>query len=63
MTNTRKGFIFLEVQIIRTDNLSIFNLYKGKTKNKIVWKSTLQMVVNAPIKLLIEKLIKNGFAR
>ena len=36
MTNTRKGFIFLEVQIIRTDNLSIFNLYKGKTKNKIV---------------------------
>ena len=36
MTNTRKGFIFLEVQIIRTDNSSIFNLYKGKTKNKIV---------------------------
>lgn len=65
ITNTRKGFMFLGAQIMKRDNSSIFNSYKGKAGffKKITRRSTLRMAVDAPIKLLIEKLIKNGFAR
>jgi hypothetical protein len=63
ITNTRKGFLFLGAQIKKRDNSSIFNSFIGKAGNKITRRSTLRMAVDAPIKLLIEKLILNGFAR
>lgn len=63
ITNTRKGLIFLGAQIVRRDNKSIFNSFKGRAGNKITRRSTLRMAVDAPIKLLIEKLIENKFAR
>lgn len=63
ITNTREGFMFLGAQIKKRDNSSIFNSFLGRAGNKITRRSTLRIAVDAPIKLLVEKLIKNGFAR
>ena len=63
ITKTRDGFMFLGAQIQKRDNSSIFNSFKDKAGNKITRRSTLRIAVDAPIKLLVEKLIKNGFAR
>jgi retron-type reverse transcriptase len=63
ITNTRDGFMFLGAQIKKRDNSSVFNSFLGKAGNKITRRSTLRIAVDAPIKLLIEKLIKNGFAK
>jgi group II intron reverse transcriptase/maturase len=63
ITNTREGFTFLGAQIKKRDNSSIFNSFLGKAGNKITRRSTLRIAVDVPIKLLVEKLIKNGFAR
>lgn len=63
ITNTRKGFMFLGALIKRRNKSSIFNSFLGKAGNKITRRSTLRMAVYAPIDKLIEKLIKNGFAR
>ena len=64
ITKTRDGFMFLGAQIKKRDNnSSIFNSFKGKARNKITRRSTLRIAVDAPIKLLVEKLIQNGFAR
>jgi hypothetical protein len=62
ISNTREGFMFLGAQIKKRDNSSIFNSFLGKAGNKITRRSTLR-IVDAPIKLIVEKLIKNGFAR
>jgi type II intron maturase len=45
--------------------ISKFNSFKvkGEAGNKITRRSTLRRDVDAPIKLLVEKLIQNGFAR
>ena len=58
--NTRKGFIFLGAKIRRGTNVSIFNSYL-KSRKKVSRRTTLG--VDAPIKLLLEKLTVNGFAR
>jgi retron-type reverse transcriptase len=63
ITNTREGFMFLGASIKKRDNSSIFNSYQGKAGNKFTRRSPLRLSVDAPIKLLIEKLIINGFAR
>lgn len=63
ITNTRKGFMYLGALIKKRDNSSIFNSFKGKEGNKITRRSTLRIAVDAPIKLLVEKLIQNGLAR
>lgn len=63
ITKTRDGFMFLGAQIKKRENSSIFNSFKGKARNKITRRSTLRIAVDAPIKLLVEKLIQNGFAR
>jgi retron-type reverse transcriptase len=63
ITNTREGFMFLGAQIKKRDNSSIFNSFLGKAGNKITRRSTLRIAVDAPIKLLVEQLIKNAFAR
>nr|AYE93387.1 hypothetical protein C0993_000007 [Termitomyces sp.] len=63
ITKTRDGFMFLGAQIKKRDNSSIFNSFKGKARNKITRRSTLRLAVDAPIKLLVDKLIQNGFAR
>lgn len=63
ITNTRKGFLFLGAQVKTRDNSSEFNSFKGKAGNKLTRRSTLRMGVDAPIQLLLEKLIQNGFAR
>ena len=63
ITNSRDGVMFLGAQIKKRDNSSIFNSFQGKAGNKITRRLTLRMAVDAPINLLIEKLIKNGFAR
>lgn len=61
--HTREGFIFLGAQIKKRDNSSIFNSFLGKAGNRITRRSTLRIAVDAPIKLLVEKLITNKFAR
>ena len=60
IANTRKGFMYLGALIKKRDNSSIFNSFKG---NKITRRSTLRIAVDAPIKLLVDKLIQNKFAR
>jgi hypothetical protein len=63
ITNTRKGLMFLGAMIKRRDNSTIFNSFLGKAGNKITRRSTLRLAVDAPIEKLIEKLIKNKYAR
>jgi len=63
ITNSRDGVMFLGAKIKKRDNSAIFNSFQGKAGNKITRRSTLRMAVDAPIQLLVEKLIKNGFAR
>jgi len=63
ITRTRDGFMFLGAEIKKRENSSIFNSFEGVAGNKITRRSTLRMAVDAPIKLLVEKLINNGFAR
>jgi retron-type reverse transcriptase len=63
LTKTRDGFMFLGAKIKKRDNSSVFNSFLGKAGNKITRRTTLRLAVDAPIKLLIEKLITNGFAK
>jgi len=62
ITNTRDGFMFLGAIIKRRDNSSIYKKYKSRSK-KITRRTTLRMGVNMPTKLIIEKLIRNKYAR
>lgn len=63
LTKTRKGFFSLGAQYNNINKSTIINSFKGKAGNKIARRSTLRMGVDVPIKLLVEKLIQNGFAR
>lgn len=63
ITNTREGFRFLGAEIKRRDNVSIYNSFKGRTGNKITRRSTLRMAVDAPIKTIVNNLVKYKFAR
>jgi group II intron reverse transcriptase/maturase len=63
ITNLRKGFNFLGAFCFKKDNSSIFNKSKNQLKVNITRRSTLRLRVDIPIKELVIKLIKFGFAR
>ena len=63
VTSLRKGFFFLGARCVKRTNQSIFNKSKNQLTRSITRRSTLRLAVDAPIKVLVEKLILNGFAR
>lgn len=60
---SREGFHFLGALCRKRDNSNIFNKSKNQLKVQITRRSTLRLAVDVPTKLLIEKLIKNGYAK
>jgi group II intron reverse transcriptase/maturase len=63
ITRLRDGFHFLGAFCFKEDNNSIFNQSKNQLKVKITRRATLRLRVDAPIKVLVQKLINYGFAR
>jgi group II intron reverse transcriptase/maturase len=63
ITSLRKGFHFLGAYCFKEDNKSIFNRSKNQLKVQITRRSTLRLRVDLPLKELVLKLIKFGFAR
>lgn len=59
IVNTREGFIFLGAECKRRDTDSVYNSFG----HKITRRSALRLAVDAPIKRIMEKLIKFGYAR
>jgi hypothetical protein len=62
ITNTRDGFKFLGAWVQRRKNVSLYNTYK-KGHRTITRRTTPRMAVDAPIALILDKLVSNGFAR
>jgi group II intron reverse transcriptase/maturase len=63
ISNMREGFEFLGAYCIKRNNKSIFNKSNNQLNVSITRRSTLRLGVDVPIKKLIQKLIKYGFAR
>lgn len=63
VSQCREGFQFLGALCRKRDNSSTFNQSKNQLKVNITRRSTLRLAVDAPIKALIGKLIKNGYAK
>lgn len=62
IVNTREGFIFLGAECRRRYTDSVYNSFINKGP-KIARRSALRLAVDAPIKRIIEKFIKFGYAR
>lgn len=63
VSQSRAGFQFLGALCRKRDNSSIFNKSKNQLKVNITRRSTLRLAVDVPTKALVEKLIKNGYAK
>lgn len=57
------GFQFLGALCRKRDNSSIFNKSKNQLKVNITRRSSLRLAVDVPTKALVEKLVKNGYAK
>jgi len=63
VTSTREGFHFLGAFCHKRTNVGIYNKSKNNIRRTISRRSTLRLGVDAPILVLIDNLVKYGFAR
>lgn len=63
IVNTKEGFEFLGASISKADRIMTRTTIRNHSNNIVRKRTNRRLIVNAPLKRIIERLIKNKFAR